>query len=132
MSYVINGDTYFDVDLEALFNLHIHHKALLTVALKKMQKFDRYGTVEIDNDHKIIAFNEKKYVEEGLINGGIYCLDKKIFSQDLPDKFSFEKEILEKEFIKGNVFGKVFDGYFIDIGIPEDYAKAQDDFRKWQ
>ncbi|MBK7035238.1 MAG: nucleotidyltransferase family protein [Bacteroidetes bacterium] len=132
VSYVINGDTYFDVDLEALFNLHIHHKALLTVALKKMQKFDRYGTVEIDNDHKIIAFNEKKYVDEGLINGGIYCLDKKIFSQDLPDKFSFEKEILEKEFIKGNVFGKVFDGYFIDIGIPEDYAKAQDDFRKWQ
>ncbi len=129
--YVINGDTYFDVDLHALYHLHVHHKAQLTVALKKMEKFDRYGTVEIDNQHQIIAFNEKKYVETGLINGGIYCLNKHIFSPELPEKFSFEKEILEKEFEKGTVFGKVFEGYFIDIGIPEDFARSQTDFLKF-
>ncbi|MFI5171611.1 MAG: nucleotidyltransferase family protein [Chitinophagales bacterium] len=126
--YIVNGDSFFNVDLAALFDFHTRQNALLSIAIKRMVNFDRYGTVEIDSNEKIIAFNEKKYLDEGLINGGIYCLDKKIFPLGLPQKFSFEKEILEKEFVKGNIYGKVFDGYFIDIGIPEDYQKAQSDF----
>jgi D-glycero-alpha-D-manno-heptose 1-phosphate guanylyltransferase len=93
-----------------------------------MNKFSRYGTVETDDSGKITGFKEKQHVEEGLINGGIYCLNKKIFSSVLPEKFSFEKEILEKEYPYEKVYGKISDGYFIDIGIPEDYEKAQKDF----
>lgn len=127
--FVINGDTFFDVDLVELSAFHESNNALLTVALKKMEKFDRYGTVETDNEGRIIGFLEKKYLDEGLINGGIYCLNKHIFHPELPAAFSFEKEILEKEIVNRKIYGLRSEGYFIDIGIPEDYARAQDDFK---
>lgn len=126
--FVINGDTFFDVDLAELFQFHISKNAFLSVALKKMEKFDRYGTVELNHENKITGFREKKYLDEGLINGGIYCLNKKIFPSSIPQKFSFETEILEKEIQSGKIFGLESKGYFIDIGIPEDYEKAQIDF----
>ncbi len=129
--FVINGDTYFDVALPELFQFHISKNAFLSVALKRMEKFDRYGTVELNDDKKICGFREKKYLDEGLINGGIYCLNKKIFPVSLPQKFSFETEILEKEIQSGKIFGLESTGYFIDIGIPEDYEKAQIDFAKF-
>ena len=127
--FVINGDTFFDVDLVELSAFHETNNALLTVALKNMKKFDRYGTVETDNDGRIVGFLEKKYLDEGLINGGIYCLNKHIFHPELPAAFSFEKEILEKEIVNRKIYGLRSEGYFIDIGIPEDYARAQDDFK---
>lgn len=127
--FVINGDTFFDVDLVELSAFHETNNALLTVALKKMEKFDRYGTVETDNEGRIIGFLEKKYLDEGLINGGIYCLNKHIFHPELPEAYSFEKEILEKEIVNRKIYGLRSEGYFIDIGIPEDYARAQNDFK---
>jgi len=127
--FVINGDTFFDVDLVELSALHEHHHALLTVALKKMKRFDRYGTVDLDANGRISGFVEKKYLDEGLINGGIYCLNKKIFHTELPAVFSFEKEILEKEIVNRKIYGLLSEGYFIDIGIPEDFARAQDEFK---
>jgi len=93
-----------------------------------MQNFDRYGVVETDNSGKIISFQEKKFYEDGLINGGIYLLNKeKFIAQSFPDKFSFEKEYLEKFCNEGNFYGSVQDEYFIDIGIPEDYQRAQNE-----
>ena len=65
--FVINGDTFFDVDLVELSAFHETNNALLTVALKNMKKFDRYGTVETDNDGRIVGFLEKKYLDEGFI-----------------------------------------------------------------
>ncbi len=126
---VINGDTFFDVDLHALTSFHQQQKALLSVALKRMENFDRYGTVETNDTHQITGFREKRYMSEGLINGGIYCLNTAIFPEHIPQKFSFVKEILEKEIHAGRIFGMESQGYFIDIGIPEDYARAQDDFK---
>ncbi len=127
--FVINGDTFFDVDLVELSALHQHNHALLTLALKKMERFDRYGTVDLDADGRISGFLEKKYLDEGLINGGIYCLNKQIFHPELPEVFSFEKEILEKEIVNRKIYGLRSEGYFIDIGIPEDYERAQTDFK---
>jgi len=127
-AFVINGDTFFDIPLGKLHHFHTEKKALLSVGLKKMERFERYGTVETNSEGKITAFREKKYLDEGLINAGVYCLHTAVFSIDLPAAFSFEKEILEKEIAKGDIYGKEFNGYFIDIGIPEDYEKAQSDF----
>ena len=73
---------------------------------------------------------EKKYVDEGYINGGVYVMDASFFdTQNFDKKFSFEKEVLEKLVTKKHFWGVIFDSYFIDIGIPEDYYKAQSDFR---
>lgn len=127
-AFVLNGDTFFDVDLEVLYNHHVQHGAELTLALKTMYDFDRYGTVELGEHGMITGFLEKKHLKQGLINGGVYCLNTSVFSKDLPKVFSFEKEVLEVQYRHGKVAGVEFDGYFIDIGIPEDYARAQIDF----
>ncbi|MFN2438540.1 MAG: HAD-IIIA family hydrolase, partial [Chitinophagaceae bacterium] len=67
------------------------------------------------------------------INGGVYLLNKENFTARLlPQKFSFEKDYLEKYSHENKFFGSVQNGYFIDIGIPEDYQQAQVDLKKNQ
>ncbi len=123
---VANGDTLFKIDAEKVLALHEKNDADCTLALKPMNDFDRYGVVELDNNGAIQQFNEKKYYSTGLINGGVYILNvEKFKAENFPAKFSFEKEYLEKLYTKRKFFGSMDDGYFIDIGIPEDYDKAQ-------
>jgi D-glycero-alpha-D-manno-heptose 1-phosphate guanylyltransferase len=126
--FLLNGDTFFDVNLYELYKLHIDEDAMLTLSLKEMHNFDRYGSVEL-KANKIIAFNEKAKVKHGFINGGVYVLDKSIFiTEKLPKKFSFEIDIMENGLSSFIINGYKSDGYFIDIGIPSDYIKAQDEF----
>ena len=118
--FVLNGDTFYNVDLNAL-----DFTAPVTLALKPMREFDRYGAVDWDGD-LVNAFHEKKPCAEGLINGGIYAIDRSQLDMSLfPKRFSFEQEVLEPLTQYGLVAGVVQEGYFIDIGIPEDYAHAQ-------
>lgn len=125
---VMNGDTFFQIHLNTLLQRHKKSNAVCSLALKKMSHFDRYGVVETKLNGEIIAFQEKKFYAEGLINGGVYILDKKKFlSQPYPNKFSFEKEFLEKQIQQQALFGFEFENYFIDIGVPNDYAQAQKD-----
>ena len=127
---VLNGDTFFDVDLDILCQFHNNSETNITLALKLMNNFNRYGTVSLNTiSKKIISFNEKQYCAEGLINGGVYIIDRKaLIFEGLPDKFSFETAVLEPQCAVHNLQGIVQDGYFIDIGIPEDYDKANDEF----
>lgn len=128
---VTNGDTLFHIDLAALLSLHTKQDADCTLALKPMQNFDRYGVVETDIAHTITSFKEKQFYQKGLINGGIYILNtESLAAQQLPEKFSFEKDFLEKQVATGKLKGLQQDGYFIDIGIPEDFEKAQKDLAK--
>lgn len=123
---ILNGDTLFNIDLKAVSDFHFDKKAACTLSLKPMTDFDRYGVVEISQDGVINDFKEKKHYAKGLINGGVYVLDKKSFSAiEWPEKFSFEKDFLEKKYLSKSLFGIVQEGYFIDIGIPEDFNKAQ-------
>ncbi|HYJ37934.1 MAG TPA: sugar phosphate nucleotidyltransferase, partial [Chitinophagaceae bacterium] len=91
-----------------------------------MKNFNRYGVVELNKDYSIKSFQEKKQYVEGLINGGVYAIHAQQFqSEALPEKFSFETDYLEKFYRSRRIFGVVQDEYFIDIGIPEDYERAQ-------
>ncbi len=122
--YVLNGDTFFDVDLKAMQSLHIETKADITLSTKVMRDFNRYGTVKIKAG-RIIAFEEKQYQVEGSINGGIYLIKKEVFNPfQLETKFSFECDFLEKKLAQLKIMAFKSDGYFIDIGIPEDYYRA--------
>jgi D-glycero-alpha-D-manno-heptose 1-phosphate guanylyltransferase len=121
---VVNGDTYFPVDLDILSEFHTANGGVISIALKLMENFDRYGTVDL-HETTISGFKEKQRLESGLINGGIYFLKKDFFnSKTYPLKFSFETEILEKETAGGDIKGLVFSEMFIDIGVPDDYQKA--------
>lgn len=130
-SLIINGDTFFDISPGDLASFHNTHKADISIALKPMTDFDRYGSVEINTDSRIVKFNEKQFCNKGLINGGVYIVNKNIFDNlKLPKRFSFETDILEKELNDLNIYGCIQDNYFIDIGIPSDYEKANEDFKK--
>ena len=119
------------MDLLSMFKNHESNNAQITVALKQMVNFDRYGSVLINQANQICAFREKTSVDSGLINGGIYLLKKSLIEEiSVEDPFSFEKEVLEKYIHKNCIYGFVSDGYFIDIGIPEDFKKANADFNK--
>jgi D-glycero-alpha-D-manno-heptose 1-phosphate guanylyltransferase len=125
-SFVFNGDTFFDLDLPFFCQLHEHAGGLLSVALKRMNNFDRYGAVRTNSENRILEFEEKRFHEAGNINAGVYLLNRRLFDQrSFPEKFSFEKELMERYCREMKFFGFPFDGYFIDIGIPEDYSRAQ-------
>ena len=127
---VLNGDTFFAVNLRELMEAHRLYPSAVTLVLKPMQDFERYGRVIIDEvDKRIVEFKEKEYCTKGLINGGVYVINKlePIF-EGLPEKFSFETAVLEPQCKVGKLFGVVQKGYFIDIGIPGDYYKANDYF----
>ena len=126
---VLNGDTFFNIGNNKLIDFHNEVKADISLALKPMIDFDRYGSVDINEQGRILKFIEKKHLLKGLINGGVYLINKNIFDNlDLPEVFSFEKEILEGKTSQLNIYGLPFDDYFIDIGIPSDFEKANIDF----
>ncbi|EAH9909057.1 D-glycero-D-manno-heptose 1-phosphate guanosyltransferase [Campylobacter coli] len=117
--YVLNGDTFFGIDLSKLKL----NGSKICLALKQMNDFDRYGTVNVDEQGIVTSFEEKVFKKQGLINGGIYLLKKDIFDEfSLEKKFSFE-EFLQENYKLLKIQTQIFDDYFIDIGIPEDYIK---------
>lgn len=120
--FIINGDTFFDINLKEMYQFHKKNSSKLTLAIKEMEKFDRYGSLILEED-RIIKFEEKKYNDKGYINGGIYLINKELLNEKEKESFSFEKEILENENLKIEKYGYKSEGYFIDIGIPEDYYK---------
>lgn len=122
--FIINGDTFFDVDLKEMYQFHKKNNSKLTLAIKEMEKFDRYGSLILEGD-KIIKFKEKKYIDKGYINGGIYLIKKELLNKEEKESFSFEKDILENESLKIEKYGYKSEGYFIDIGIPKDYYKLK-------
>jgi D-glycero-alpha-D-manno-heptose 1-phosphate guanylyltransferase len=122
---IVNGDTLFDIQVPQLAAFHHQQQSHCTLALKPMQRFDRYGVVELKENGAIKSFKEKQFYESGLINGGIYAVQvAALLHEGLPEKFSFEKDYLEKFYTQRPMYGVVQDAYFIDIGIPEDYEKA--------
>jgi len=127
---ITNGDTYFDIDLNKMEFLHTQKVSNCTLALKPMKNYDRYGSVLFDQDFLITDFIEKKYTNEGYINGGFYLIDKNSFLKHSFEKvFSFEKDYLENETLNKKMYATLHDSYFIDIGIPEDYSKAQNEMK---
>lgn len=124
--FIVNGDTFCRACLSQLFAFHHAAKFDLSLLLKPMPDTSRYGLVEIDDKQRITRFSEKQPGSEGLINSGIY-LANSIIKQYFPDKeaFSFEKEFLETQLNHLSFGGLVSESYFIDIGIPDDYQKAQ-------
>ncbi|MGV6861321.1 MAG: HAD-IIIA family hydrolase [Putridiphycobacter sp.] len=128
--YVLNGDTLFDVNLLALETFHFKNKAQCSLALKKLHQVDRYGCVDLENMEaphgKISGFQEKQYRETTIINGGIYCINKSILNVfPTQEVFSFESDYLEQNTKDKAIYGMLFDEYFMDIGIPEDYKKFE-------
>ena len=131
-AFVFNGDTFFDVDLRKLNTFRKKKDADVLLVLRFVDDIKRYGAISYDAENIITDFSEKnKKSGEGYINGGIYLINKNYFQKfDLPEKFSIEKDFFEKYYSTHDFYGFRCSSYFLDIGIPEDYYKAQDEFKK--
>ncbi len=130
---LINGDTYFDVELKKMIDFHKSHNVLATIALKLSEDTSRYGLVSVNDRFEITGFLEKERSgETGLINGGVYVLSRKILNI-IPEErtCSIEREIFPILTQNGSILGYSDSGHFIDIGIPQDYERAQTVLRKW-
>lgn len=119
--FVLNGDTFAEFSASKMLKAHQSNQALVSMALAHVENAARYGRVTLSADGAVIDFEEKGCEGPGLINAGVYLLARAL--PGLPSgKFSFETEFLQAR--KSTIFGFVMDGYFIDIGIPDDYYRA--------
>ncbi len=122
---VLNGDTYLDADYAEMMRFHTAQKALMTLAVTRQEDIARYGGVRIVENH-VAGFEEKGRSGPGWINAGAYVL-----SRDLPwppqctGAFSFEKDVLAVKVSELQPAAYPVQGFFLDIGIPEDFDRAQ-------
>lgn len=124
--FVINGDTWFPVSLGEMKKFHQEKESACTIAVAYVNDVSRYGTVKYDDSMLINAFIEKGLGDSHYINGGIYCLNRKFFFENTDSTvFSFEKEFLEKLVNKNGFYAYPSGEHFIDIGVPDDYFRAE-------
>lgn len=127
---IVNGDSIFKADLQQQNREHLLNNADCTLALTYKQQANRYGLVECDTNTRVQAFREKTADASGWINAGVYTLKTAaLLEAGMPDRFSFETQFLQAKYGTLHFYGCRQQGYFIDIGIPEDYQRAQDEMK---
>lgn len=137
----MNGDSFCQMDLCAFLDFHESKKALTTIALIAKDDPSDYGTVQLDDNSKIVSFKEKikekvkvktsdSTLNKGLINAGIYLFHRSILDK-IPGskKYSMEYDLFPSLLV-GDIYGYITEGTFIDIGTPERYKEAIDLFVK--
>ena len=122
--FVFNGDTYLELDCQSMLALHQHHAAQLSVACVEVADTARYGRVIVEDDI-VTAFSEKGQSGRGLINAGAYAIDRRLLNSEPREVFSFERDFLAARLPLLAARAYVTSGTFVDIGVPEDLARAQ-------
>ena len=131
---VLNADTYFHTDYESLLREQLKNKAAMTIAGRKIEDISRYGAILKDESGRILRWNEKMSPDQaeascpGEINGGIYVMQKSLIEKIPEGKQSLENDCIPA-WLEDGVYLQALpsDGYFMDIGIPEDYAQFKED-----
>jgi len=122
--FVLNGDTYSRVPLDALMSFHLERRALVTIAATGRSDPGRYGSLETDAAGRVVRFREKGVAEPGLVNAGTYVVSRSVLA-GIPDgtNLSWENDILPG-LVGHGLFA--FEGTFefLDIGTPESYREA--------
>ncbi|MGA9671304.1 MAG: nucleotidyltransferase family protein [Terracidiphilus sp.] len=123
---VMNGDSFLEIDLHQLVRFHRERGALASLAVVGVEDASRYGTVQVDMNRKVTGFLEKAgFTRPGLVNGGVYVFDPAVLDYIPEGPASLEKDVFPRLLSKG-VYALEHHGMFIDIGTPEDYARAQE------
>ena len=128
---VMNGDTFFEVSLADLYTVHATKEAEITIGLRELEINDRYSGVRLAPDSHILEFQARDARwPENTVNGGIYVINKRMLSDTFfPSQrpLSWEDDVLPDLLGRSKrIYGHVMNGKFIDIGIPEDYERAQE------
>jgi D-glycero-alpha-D-manno-heptose 1-phosphate guanylyltransferase len=122
---VMNGDSFLEIDFSQLIRFHRMHRGLVSMAVVRVENANRYGNVKVDGDQRVIRLSEKTGVDlPGLINGGVYVFDRTVLDY-IPDApASLETDVFPRLLSQG-VYALEQAGIFIDIGVPQDYTRAQ-------
>lgn len=123
--HVLNGDTWLKYSPRALETMALDEGVPLAIALADMEDVERYGAVET-RARRVVGFLEKGRAGPGWVNAGCYFLGREAL-EELPTAtaFSFEREVLQPWALLGKVGAYTETSGFIDIGVPEDYVRAQ-------
>lgn len=129
--FVMNGDLLTDLDFKKFYDYHIKSKNLLTVATYKRKQKTDFGVIDIDEDKNVaVGFREKpEYILN--VSMGVYVFNKKVLDF-VPANIPFGFDNLMHTLLNKNQQIKVYpyDGYWLDIGRPEDYERANEDIGK--
>lgn len=125
----MNGDSFVEIDILEMYRRHVKNRALATLALVSCPDAERYGSVRLNARREVEQFREKNSdtdkLHSELINAGVYVFQRRLMDYIIPGEFvSLERSILPTLLGKG-IYGFETGGYFIDIGIPQDYQRAQ-------
>lgn len=128
-----NGDSLFDCNLARLLSDAVNDapEIIGRIVLRRIDDASRYGVVELDGN-RVVAFRERppqgttNTPEPGLINAGVYAYDRRLLDELTPN-CSLERDIMPRLAARGVLRGTVAEGYFRDIGIPDDLARAGDE-----
>lgn len=122
---VLNGDSFAEVDLGEMLHAHRSHRASYTLLCVNVPDASRYGRIKLDEDDRVIAFQEKGGGGAGLVNAGVYLLEQSIIRGIPSSPSSLEREVIPK--FLGEGYGFTTSGFFVDIGTPEDYRRLIND-----
>lgn len=121
---VMNGDSFMEMDFPQLIAFHRQRGGVAAMATVRMKNEKRYGTVQSAADGRVIGFSEKGGAASGFVNAGVYVFDHRILQHIPEGPSSLERDIFPKILDHG-LYALEQPGVFIDIGTPEDYARAQ-------
>jgi NDP-sugar pyrophosphorylase family protein len=123
---VMNGDSFLEIDFHQFIRFHRGHGGLISIAVRKVDNATRYGTVQVGTGNRIIRFTEKTGTEApGLVNGGVYVFNRAVLHHIPDGPASLESDVFPR-LVEHGVYAFEQHGMFIDIGTPEDYARAQE------
>lgn len=123
--FVLNGDTWLDLDHGAMLRAHVAGGARVSIAVHEVPDVARFGTLDIE-EGRITRFREKGPSGPGFINAGVYLLERELFASfELPEAFSLENDVFVPHVAVLAPLAFVAQGRFIDIGVPADYERAQ-------
>ncbi|MFZ0761691.1 MAG: nucleotidyltransferase family protein [Candidatus Sulfotelmatobacter sp.] len=122
---VMNGDSFLEVDFHELIRLHRRHGGLVSIAVREAENAARYGTVRMEASGRVTGFEEKTGNDSpGRINAGVYVFSRGVLELIPEGPASLEKDVFPR-LLDDGVYALEQQGMFIDIGTPEDYARAQ-------
>jgi D-glycero-alpha-D-manno-heptose 1-phosphate guanylyltransferase len=122
---VLNGDTFLQADYADMMRFHGAQGAAATIAVVHQPDIARYGGVVVE-ERRIVGFEEKGRSGPGFISAGAYVLTQHLaWPPNLAEKFSIERDFFAPEIGRLRPAAYVVDGFFLDIGIPEDLDRAQ-------
>ena len=121
---MMNGDVLTTLDFSDLVSYHKRNDAIATIALKKREVDIDFGVVELDNGNSIVGYNEKPKIDY-LVSMGVYVFNPKVLEYIRPNEYLDFPDIIKELISNGEtVKGYVYDGYWLDIGRPDDYERA--------